>query len=263
MVTHARGLVCLCLTEERCDELGLRQMTDQNETPFGTAFTVSVEAREGVTTGISAHDRSRTIQVAIDPTLEAGATSSSPVTSSRCAPATGGVLERSGQTEAAVDLARLAGLNPAGVVCEIMKDDGTMARVPDLVPVLRGAQVYDRGSVRDSRGGQLHGHARARPRLPLPDRGALRRARPAPDDRPERDAVRDRLHRHGRGARGRHDGDLRADRSRRSRWRSTRARSRPTSSSPATSFRSAPAPAACCSARARPRPPSTSPGSPA
>ena len=133
MATHARGLVCLCLTEERCDQLGLRQMTDQNETPFETAFTVSVEAREGVTTGISAHDRARTIQVAINP-------SSKPddlVQPGHVFPLRarqGGVLERIGQTEAAVDLARLAGLNPAGVVCEIMNDDGTMARVPDLVP---------------------------------------------------------------------------------------------------------------------------------
>jgi 3,4-dihydroxy 2-butanone 4-phosphate synthase/GTP cyclohydrolase II len=133
MVTHARGLVCLCLTEERCDELGLRQMTDQNETPFRTAFTVSVEAREGVTTGISAQDRSRTIQVAVDPTSKPADLVQPghifPLRARR-----GGVLERAGQTEAAVDLARLAGLNPAGVVCEIMKDDGTMARVPDLVP---------------------------------------------------------------------------------------------------------------------------------
>jgi 3,4-dihydroxy 2-butanone 4-phosphate synthase/GTP cyclohydrolase II len=132
MATHGRGLICLCLADERCDELGLEQMTHHNETPFGTAFTVSIEAREGVSTGISAHDRARTIQVAIDPSkgmedlvqpghvfpLRARA---------------GGVLQRAGQTEAAVDLARLAGLNAAGVVCEVMKDDGTMARVPDLV----------------------------------------------------------------------------------------------------------------------------------
>ena len=132
MVTHARGLVCLCLTEERCDELGLRQMTEQNETPFGTAFTVSVEAREGVTTGISAHDRAHTIQVAVDPTSQPSDLVQPghvfPLRARR-----GGVLQRTGQTEAAVDLARLAGLNPAGVVCEIMKDDGSMARVPDLV----------------------------------------------------------------------------------------------------------------------------------
>jgi 3,4-dihydroxy 2-butanone 4-phosphate synthase/GTP cyclohydrolase II len=108
-------------------------MTHENETPYGTAFTVSVEAREGITTGISAHDRARTIQVAIDPSkgprdlVQPGHTF--PL---RAKP--GGVLQRSGQTEAAVDLARLAGLNPAGVVCEIMNEDGTMARVRDLVP---------------------------------------------------------------------------------------------------------------------------------
>jgi 3,4-dihydroxy 2-butanone 4-phosphate synthase/GTP cyclohydrolase II len=131
MATHARGLICLCLTEERCDELGLEQMARENETPLGTAFTVSVEAREGVTTGISAPDRSHTIQVAIDPSKG----SRDLVRPGHVFPLrarAGGVLERSGQTEAAVDLARLAGLNPAGVVCEIMKEDGTMARVPDL-----------------------------------------------------------------------------------------------------------------------------------
>jgi 3,4-dihydroxy 2-butanone 4-phosphate synthase/GTP cyclohydrolase II len=133
MATHARGLICLCLTEERCDELRLQPMTERNETPFGTAFTVSVEAREGITTGISARDRSRTIQVAIDP-------SKGPpdlVQPGHVFPLrarAGGVLRRGGQTEAAVDLARLAGLNPAGVVCEVMNEDGTMARVPDLVP---------------------------------------------------------------------------------------------------------------------------------
>jgi 3,4-dihydroxy 2-butanone 4-phosphate synthase / GTP cyclohydrolase II len=132
MATHGRGLICLCLTDERCDELALEQMTDRNETPFGTAFTVSIEAREGVSTGISAQDRARTIQVAIDP-------SKGPedlVQPGHVFPLrarVGGVLQRAGQTEAAVDLARLAGLNSAGVVCEVMKDDGTMARVPDLV----------------------------------------------------------------------------------------------------------------------------------
>jgi 3,4-dihydroxy 2-butanone 4-phosphate synthase/GTP cyclohydrolase II len=133
MTKEARGLICLCLTEERCDELGLRQMTDKNETPYGTAFTVSVEAREGVTTGISAPDRSRTIQVAVDPEAKPDDL----VQPGHVFPLrarAGGVLARAGQTEAAVDLARLAGLIPAGVVCEIMKDDGTMARVPDLVP---------------------------------------------------------------------------------------------------------------------------------
>ena len=133
MATHGRGLVCLCLTEERCEELDLRQMTDRNETPFGTAFTISIEAREGVTTGISAPDRARTIQVAIDPSKgPADLVQPGHIFPLRARP--GGVLQRAGQTEAAVDLARLAGLNPAGVVCEIMREDGTMARVPDLVP---------------------------------------------------------------------------------------------------------------------------------
>ena len=132
MATYGRGLICLCLTPERCDELELRPMTDRNETPLGTAFTVSIEAREGVSTGISAHDRARTIQVAIDP----GSTSHDLVHPGHVFPLRakpGGVLQRAGQTEASVDLARLAGLNPAGVVCEIMNDDGTMARVHDLV----------------------------------------------------------------------------------------------------------------------------------
>jgi 3,4-dihydroxy 2-butanone 4-phosphate synthase/GTP cyclohydrolase II len=133
MATHGRGLICLCLTSQRCAELGLRQMTDQNETPHGTAFTISIEAREGVTTGISAHDRAHTISVAIDP----ASTASDLVQPGHVFPLQarpGGVLQRSGQTEAAVDLAALAGLTSAGVVCEIMNDDGTMARVPDLIP---------------------------------------------------------------------------------------------------------------------------------
>ena len=133
MTKEARGLICLCLSEDRCDELGLRQMTERNETPYGTAFTVSVEAREGVTTGISAPDRSRTIQVAVDP----DARPEDLVQPGHIFPLRardGGVLARAGQTEAAVDLARLAGLIPAGVVCEIMNEDGTMARVPDLIP---------------------------------------------------------------------------------------------------------------------------------
>jgi 3,4-dihydroxy 2-butanone 4-phosphate synthase/GTP cyclohydrolase II len=133
MTKEARGLICLCLTEDRCDALGLRQMTDRNETPYGTAFTVSVEAREGVTTGISAPDRSRTIQVAVDQEAK----HDDLVQPGHIFPLRardGGVLMRAGQTEAAVDLARLAGLIPAGVVCEIMREDGTMARVPDLIP---------------------------------------------------------------------------------------------------------------------------------
>jgi 3,4-dihydroxy 2-butanone 4-phosphate synthase/GTP cyclohydrolase II len=132
MATHARGLICLCLTEERCDDLGLRPMTDRNESRFETAFTVSIEAREGVTTGISAQDRSHTIQVAIDPTKDANdLVQPGHVFPLRARP--GGVLQRAGQTEASVDLARLAGLMPAAVVCEIMNEDGTMARVPDLI----------------------------------------------------------------------------------------------------------------------------------
>src|SRR5437764_8804751 len=133
MATHGRGLICLCLTEQRCDELGLQPMTDRNETPFGTAFTVSIEAREGIATGISANDRSRTVQVAID----AGKGPDDLVRPGHIFPLRardGGVLQRGGQTEASVDLARLAGLIPAGVVCEIMNEDGTMARVDDLVP---------------------------------------------------------------------------------------------------------------------------------
>jgi 3,4-dihydroxy 2-butanone 4-phosphate synthase/GTP cyclohydrolase II len=133
MTKEGRGLICLCLTEERCDDLGLRQMTDRNETPYGTAFTVSVEAREGVTTGISAPDRSRTIQVAIDPKAR-GEDLVQPGHVFPLRARDGGVLRRAGQTEAAVDLARLAGLIPAGVVCEIMNEDGTMSRVPDLIP---------------------------------------------------------------------------------------------------------------------------------
>jgi 3,4-dihydroxy 2-butanone 4-phosphate synthase/GTP cyclohydrolase II len=132
MATHGRGLICLALTDERCQELGLNLMAAKNEAPFQTAFTVSIEAREGVTTGISAADRARTVQVAIDPhsgpddLIQPGHVF--PLKAKD-----GGVLERTGQTEAAVDLARLAGLIPAGVICEVMNADGTMARVPDLI----------------------------------------------------------------------------------------------------------------------------------
>ncbi|HEX4760695.1 MAG TPA: bifunctional 3,4-dihydroxy-2-butanone-4-phosphate synthase/GTP cyclohydrolase II [Thermoleophilaceae bacterium] len=132
MAKEGRGLICLALTPDRCDELALDLMAAKNESPFQTAFTVSVEAREGVTTGISAHDRAHTIQVAIDPRSRPNDL----VQPGHIFPLKakeGGVLERTGQTEAAVDLARLAGLTPAGVICEIMNDDGTMARVPDLV----------------------------------------------------------------------------------------------------------------------------------
>ena len=132
MATHGRGLICLAMTQPRVETLGLPLMSQQNRTRHQTAFTVSIEAREGVTTGISAPDRARTIAVAIDPTKKA----EDIVTPGHVFPlvaSDGGVLERAGHTEASVDIARLAGLNPAGVICEIMKDDGTMARLPDLV----------------------------------------------------------------------------------------------------------------------------------
>jgi 3,4-dihydroxy 2-butanone 4-phosphate synthase / GTP cyclohydrolase II len=133
MAKEGRGLICLSLTPERCDELGLELMAAKNESSFETPFTVSIEAREGVTTGISAHDRARTIQVAIDPrSAPRDLVQPGHIFPLKSKP--GGVLERTGQTEAAVDLARLAGLIPAGVICEVMNDDGTMARVDDLVP---------------------------------------------------------------------------------------------------------------------------------
>jgi 3,4-dihydroxy 2-butanone 4-phosphate synthase / GTP cyclohydrolase II len=136
MATHGRGLICLCLTVERCEELQLHPMVRDNQTRFGTAFTASIEAREGVSTGISAADRARTIQVAIDPrSRPTDLVQPGHVFPLIARP--GGVLERTGQTEAGVDLARLAGLTPAAVICEVMKDDGTMARVPDLIPYCR------------------------------------------------------------------------------------------------------------------------------
>jgi 3,4-dihydroxy 2-butanone 4-phosphate synthase / GTP cyclohydrolase II len=132
MARYGRGLICLTLTEERADYLRLGPMTQQNSSRFGTAFTESIEAREGVTTGISAYDRALTVKVAIDSASSAADLARPghvfPLRARR-----GGVLVRAGQTEASVDLARMAGLIPAGVICEIMKDDGTMARVPDLI----------------------------------------------------------------------------------------------------------------------------------
>jgi 3,4-dihydroxy 2-butanone 4-phosphate synthase/GTP cyclohydrolase II len=131
MAMHGRGLICVAMTPEHCDDLQLPMMTSRNTSRFGTAFCESVDAREGVTTGISAADRARTIQVAIDP-------ASKPSDLARpghifpLRAREGGVLVRAGQTEASVDLARLAGLEPAGVICEIMNEDGTMARVPQL-----------------------------------------------------------------------------------------------------------------------------------
>ncbi len=131
MALYGRGLICLAMTEERCDELDLKPMVQNNTSSFQTAFTVSIEAKTGVTTGISAADRARTIQVAIDPASGAGDLARPghvfPLRARK-----GGVLVRTGQTEGSVDLARLSGMTPAGVICEIMKDDGTMARMPDL-----------------------------------------------------------------------------------------------------------------------------------
>jgi 3,4-dihydroxy 2-butanone 4-phosphate synthase / GTP cyclohydrolase II len=132
MATHGRGVICLCLTEQRSDELNLRALASSSESRLGTAYTTPIDAREGITTGVSAADRAHTIQVAIDP----GSGPHDLIEGGHILPLrarAGGVLQRAGQTEAAVDLARLAGLTPAGVVCEIMNEDGTMARVPDLV----------------------------------------------------------------------------------------------------------------------------------
>ncbi|WBU54346.1 3,4-dihydroxy-2-butanone-4-phosphate synthase [Paracoccus sp. SCSIO 75233] len=132
MATHGRGLICLSLPKSRIDALGLTLMSPKNSSRHETAFTASIEAREGVTTGISAHDRARTIAVAIDPTK--GATDiATPGHVFPLRARDGGVLVRAGHTEAAVDVARLAGLNPSGVICEIMNEDGSMARLPDLV----------------------------------------------------------------------------------------------------------------------------------
>ena len=136
MARHARGLICLAITEERARELRLPPMVAENGSGHGTAFTISIEAREGVTTGISAADRARTVAVAIDP-------SKGPediVSPGHVFPLTaraGGVLVRTGHTEAAVDVSRLAGLIPAGVICEVLNDDGTMARLPDLIEFSR------------------------------------------------------------------------------------------------------------------------------
>ena len=136
MAKYGRGLICLAMTAERLDHLRIGPMTRENTSPYGTAFYESIEAREGVTTGISAHDRARTIQVAIDPGSRAADLVRPGHVFPLCA-RKGGVLVRAGQTEAAVDLSRLAGLVPAGVICEIMNEDGTMSRVPDLVQFCR------------------------------------------------------------------------------------------------------------------------------
>jgi len=131
MAKHGRGLICLALTSDRCNQLNLRPMVADNTSPFGTAFTISIEARHGVTTGISAADRATTVLTAVRPDAQPeDLTRPGHVFPLRARQ--GGVLVRAGQTEGAVDLARLAGLEPAGVICEIMNEDGTMARMPDL-----------------------------------------------------------------------------------------------------------------------------------
>ncbi|MBA3717211.1 MAG: bifunctional 3,4-dihydroxy-2-butanone-4-phosphate synthase/GTP cyclohydrolase II [Actinobacteria bacterium] len=133
MATHGRGVICLCLTEERTDELQLRLLASSRESRLGTAYTTTIDAREGIATGVSAADRAHTIAVAIDPK----STPHDLIEGGHILPLrgrAGGVLERMGQTEASIDLARLAGLTAAGVVCEVMNEDGTMARVADLIP---------------------------------------------------------------------------------------------------------------------------------
>ncbi|HNZ19493.1 MAG TPA: bifunctional 3,4-dihydroxy-2-butanone-4-phosphate synthase/GTP cyclohydrolase II [Candidatus Hydrogenedentes bacterium] len=136
MITHGRGLVCLSMTGQRLDKLGIPPMTTQNRSRFGTAFHVSIEAAEGISTGISAYDRARTVQVAIDPKTQAGDL----VQPGHIFPLrarTGGVLVRAGQTEGSVDLTRIAGMTPAAVICEVINADGTMARVPQLAEIAR------------------------------------------------------------------------------------------------------------------------------
>ncbi|HEX3677384.1 MAG TPA: 3,4-dihydroxy-2-butanone-4-phosphate synthase [Sphingomicrobium sp.] len=147
MIRHGRGLVCLALTKERSDQLGLEPMTRTNRSRMETAFTVSIEARDGITTGISAADRARTIAVAIDSSNGPDALVS-PGHVFPLVARPGGVLVRAGHTEAAVDVARLAGLNPSGVICEILRDDGTMARLDDLMDFARshGLKI---GTIRD------------------------------------------------------------------------------------------------------------------
>ena len=158
MAKHGRGLICLALTPERAKQLHLELMSRSNRARHSTAFTVSIEAREGVSTGISAHDRAHTVSVAIDPTKDYRDI----MTPGHVFPLVakeGGVLIRAGHTEAAVDLARLAGLYPAGVICEIMNDDGTMARLPDLIAFAAAPWPQDR-------------HHRRPDRLPAPLRSS-------------------------------------------------------------------------------------------
>ncbi|MCI5143627.1 MAG: 3,4-dihydroxy-2-butanone-4-phosphate synthase, partial [Candidatus Electrothrix sp. ATG1] len=139
MATHGRGLICLTMSPDIIDQLGLPMMVQNNQSPYGTGFTISIEARTGVTTGISAADRARTVEAAVAP----DATPRDIISPGHIFPLRareGGVLVRTGQTEGSVDLARLAGMRTAGIICEIMKDDGTMARMPDLE---KFAQTHD------------------------------------------------------------------------------------------------------------------------
>ena len=171
MATHGRGLICLALTEERCAELDLPLMVENNTSNYGTAFTVSIEARgRGVTTGISAFDRAETVRVAIDPkTRPHDLQRPGHVFPLRARK--GGVLKRAGQTEASVDLAAIAGLTPASVICEIMNEDGTMARLPDLrdFAVKHGLKIISVADIIQYRmQHEKHVHSLASPRLPTP-----------------------------------------------------------------------------------------------
>jgi 3,4-dihydroxy 2-butanone 4-phosphate synthase/GTP cyclohydrolase II len=168
MAKHGRGLICLALTEDRCRELDLPLMVENNTAPYGTAFTVSIEARGRVTTGISARDRSETIRVAVDPkTRPADLLRPGHVFPLRARK--GGVLKRAGQTEASVDLAAIAGMTPAAVICEIMNDDGTMARLPDLreFAVQHGLKIISVADIIKYRmQNEKHVHCLASPVLP-------------------------------------------------------------------------------------------------
>jgi len=168
MAKHGRGLICLALTEERCNQIDLPLMVENNTSPYGTAFTVSIEARGRVTTGISAHDRSETVRVAIDSrTRPADLVRPGHVFPLRAKK--GGVLKRAGQTEASVDLAQIAGMNPSAVICEIMNEDGTMARVPDLreFAVTHGLKIITVADIIQYRmQNERHVHCLASPRMP-------------------------------------------------------------------------------------------------
>ena len=168
MAKHGRGLICLALTEERCKDLDLPLMVEHNTSPYGTAFTVSIEARGRVTTGISAHDRAETVRVAIDPKSRPhDLTRPGHVFPLRAKK--GGVLKRAGQTEASVDLAQIAGMNPSAVICEIMNEDGTMARVPELrdFALKHGLKIITVADIIQYRmQNERHVHCLASPRLP-------------------------------------------------------------------------------------------------